>query len=211
MHKVIQAKVHKEAPEGTYFYVLIPHESLTDEVEKFSNNGILKGELRIDDGRSITAEQRKKVYATLADISNYTGHLPEELKEIMKYRYMGESGERYFSLSDCSVSTARHFINHIIDFALEWHIPLMDTLLNRTDDINAAIYASLKHKRCIICGDDGEAHHWDAIGMGHDRTTIDDSNLRKLCLCRKHHTEAHLIGKKTFEQKYCVYGIIFNE
>lgn len=40
---------------------------------------------------------------------------------------------------------------------------------------------------------------------------FNDSNLRKLCLCRVHHMEAHQIGRNTFEQKYHVYGIIFKE
>jgi len=211
MYRTIQAKIHKETPKGTYFIVLVPDESLTDSTLKLTNNGILKGELRIDDGRHITSEQRKKAYATLGDIANYTGYMPEELKEIMKYRYVAATGDRYFSFSDCSITTARHFINHILDFALEWNIPLMDTVLDRTDDINAAIYASLKHRRCIVCGKDGEIHHWDVIGMGRDRTTVDDRHMRKLCLCRIHHTEVHQIGRDTFESKYHVYGIIFNE
>jgi hypothetical protein len=211
MYKEIQAKVHKESREGTYFLVLVPHESLTDEVKKLSDNGILKGELRIDDGRRITAEQRKKAYATLGDIADQLGYPPEDLKEIMKYRYIAFTGADYFSLSDCDVTTARHFINHLIDFAFEWSIRLMDTVINRTDDINAAIYASLKHMRCIICGVPGEVHHWDPIGMGRNRHKVDDSNHRKLCLCRIHHTEAHTIGFLEFEELYHVYGIIYKE
>jgi len=197
--------------EGTYFTVLAPYESLTDEAKKLSEDGILDGELRINDGRHISSDQRKKSYATLADIALYLGYPPEELKEIMKYNFIAATGEAYFSLGDCSVTTARHFINHLLDFALEWHIPLRDTLLNRTDDINSMIYATIKHRRCIVCGAEGEAHHWDAIGMGRDRTSIDDGDLRKLCLCREHHTEAHTIGHEAFEEKYHVYGIIYRE
>jgi len=209
MHREITAKVNREAPEGTYLSVLIPRESLTDALKKLTNNGMLKGELRIDDGRHITAEQRKKAYATLGDIAAHTGYMPEALKDIMKYHYMGVTGDDFFSLSDCSVSTARRFISHLLDFALEWDIPLMDTLLNRTDDIDAAIYSSLKRRKCIICGIEGEIHHWDVIGMGRDRRTYDDSDHRKICLCRIHHDEAHQVGRDTFGSKHHVYGIIF--
>lgn len=211
MNREIKAKVSKETKEGTYFNVLVPKESLTEKVKKYSNNGIIKGELRIDDGRNITSEQRKKIYATLKDISMYLGYPPEMLKELMKFEYMIKIGEDYFSLSNCSVSTAREFINFIIDFILEWGIPLEEELLNRTDDIDTSIYACIKYRKCTLCGNDGEVHHWDSIGMGNDRKKIDDSNLRKLCLCRKHHTEAHKIGKETFESKYHVYGIIYKE
>ena len=40
--------------------------------------------LGVDDGRSITPAQRRKAYATLGDISNYTGYTVEAAKEIMK-------------------------------------------------------------------------------------------------------------------------------
>jgi hypothetical protein len=208
MHREIKAKVHRETKEGTYFIVLAPRESLTDEVRKFCVDGILKGELRIDDGRHITSEQRKKLYATLADIAAHMGYPPEELKEIMKYRYMADSGADYFSLSDCSVTTARHFITHILNFALEWGVPLMDLLTNRTDDIDAMIYATIKHRRCIICGADGEIHHAeDRIGMGRNRDEIIHIGMRVLCLCRKHHDECHTEGQTAFNEKWKVYGI----
>ena len=122
---------------------------------------------------------------------------------------MAATGDDYFSFGDCNVSTARRFISFLLDFALEWDVPLVDNLINRTDDINAAIYSSLKHGRCIICGRDGEVHHWDVIGTGRNRKIYDDSKHRKICLCHVHHDEAHTIGKDTFSEKYHVYGIIF--
>ena len=60
-----------------------------------------------------------------------------------------------------------------------------------------------------MCGQDGEEHHWDAIGMGRDRRKIDDSDLRKIRLCRVLHTEVETIGRDTFENKYHVYGVLW--
>ena len=211
MYKEIQAIVTEEKPQGTILRVLVPSRLDDIDLDRFAANGIIIGELRIDDRRCISADQRKKAYATIADIALHTGYLPEQLKEIMKYMYIAKTGADYFSLSDCSVTTARLFINFLIDFALEWNIPLMDLVLNRTDDINAAIYASIKHCRCIICGQEGEIHHYDAIGMGRNRNTVDDSNYRKICLCRKHHDEAHIIGRISFEEKYHCYGMVYKE
>lgn len=207
----VKAKVRKEANEGTYFTVLVPDEYLHMAIQKYTTDSFFTGELRLDDGRRITADQRKKAYATITDIADYTGYVPEEAKERMKYHYMIATDDDYFSLSDCSVTTASSFITFLIDFALEWGIPLSDPLIYRADDIGRAIYASLKHKRCIICGLEGECHHWDAIGMGRDRTEVDDSDLRKICLCRKCHGEAHNMGRDSFAKLYHVYGIIFNE
>lgn len=83
----------------------------------------------------------------------------------------------------------------------------MDMAVNRTDDISAALYSALKHKRCVLCGRDGEIHHVDAIGMGRNRLEIIHLGMRVICLCREHHSEAHQIGQKTFDEKYHVYGI----
>ena len=49
-------------------------------------------EIRLNDGRTITADQRRKAYATLRDIADYSGHEPEYLKEWFKYEYMIKTG-----------------------------------------------------------------------------------------------------------------------
>ncbi|MCL2215432.1 MAG: putative HNHc nuclease [Defluviitaleaceae bacterium] len=211
MYREITAEVHKESPDGTHFYVLVPRESLTDEMKKLSDDGKLVGELRIDDGRTISSKQRKKAWATLHDISLWNGDDRETNHWWLKHEFMTAKNAMYFSLSDCSVTAARHYISFLLDFCLGWDVPLTEPLVNRTDDINAAIYSSLKHRRCIICGLEGEQHHWDVIGMGRNRKTYDDSGHRKICLCRIHHDEAHTIGRDTFAEKYHVYGILYNE
>lgn len=189
-----------------------------DTAETVLKKHIRNVEIRLDDGRHITVEQRRKIYATLNDIAFYLGYLPEELKEEMKYYYIVKtkkeeflSGDRIFSLSDCSVDTARDFINFILCFALENDVPLSDCGVNRTDDINCYLYMCLKNRKCCVCGLYGEIHHVDAIGMGNDRRRVDDSRYRKMCLCRKHHTIAHQRGMEAFEQMYKVYGIIYTE
>lgn len=167
--------------------------------------------LWIEDGRHITASQRKKIYATLNDISCYTGYLPEEIKEIMKYYHIGKTGCRYFSLSDCSITMAKDFINSLIWFALDNGVNLMDTLASRTDDIDKTLYMCIQLKKCAVCGKDGEIHHWDAIGMGHDRKMYNDASNRKICLCRMHHTIAHQKGREDFTKAYHLYGIVVPE
>ena len=167
--------------------------------------------LWLDDGRHISAAQKKKAHATIGDIAAFTGEVPEVMKAQLKNLYITKTGAPLFSLGDCSMDTAREFINVILDYALEMGIPLMDFALNRTDDIDHYLYACLKLKKCTICGRQGEVHHVDAIGMGNDRQTLDDSQHRKICLCRIHHTEAHTTGFDSFSNKYKVYGIKFEE
>lgn len=51
----------------------------------------------------------------------------------------------------------------------------------------------------------------DAIGMGNDRTKVDDSSYKKICLCREHHTLAHSLGVIRFREMYKVYGIVVKD
>lgn len=208
MHAIADLKQYRQTEDGTDIIIHIPRLMLG---ELLKEKTIRHAEVRFDDGRHISIDQRKKAYATIRDISDYTGFLPEECKEQMKYMHIIRTGCEYFSLSDCSMDTAREFINTLIEFSLENGIPLSDLGTNRTDDIGRYLYFCIKHKKCCICGKSGEIHHVDAIGMGNDRRKVDDSNHRKMCLCRLHHTIAHQRGMDAFEQMYKVYGIIVKE
>ena len=201
----------RETQQGTDLIVHVPEEKLEREIAKYSNGGTAKAEIRIDDGRTITAEQRKKAYATIRDIADYLGDWPEYYKNFLKFNFCMEKDIEYFSLSNCSVETARDFITYLIDFILENNIPLSEKALLRTDDIDRYLWSCIKYKKCCICGQAGEIHHWDAVGMGRDRREIDDSQNKKMCLCRKHHGEAHNMGNSAFEKKYHVYGIKYQE
>ncbi len=208
MHELARITGYKPVQEGTYLQIFIPGKNLMESIEEKRMRNCL---VWLDDGRHISAEQRKKAYATINDIAAYTGEVPEVMKEWLKYLYIYRTGAKYFSFSDCSMDTAREFINVILDYALEMGIPLMDFALNRTDDIGHYLYACLKLKKCVICGHHSEIHHEDAIGMGNDRRTLDDSQHRKISLCRTHHTEAHTTGFESFSNKYKVYGIKYAE
>ena len=208
MHEVVTLDKYREVDNGTEIIIRIPDKKIGAFL---SQKCIKKAEMRFDDGRIISIEQRKKAYATIRDIADYTGYLPEEQKEWLKYLYIQKTGDDYISLSDCSMDQAREFINVILEYAIESGIQLSEQAINRTDDIGKYLYFCIKHKKCSICGQDGEIHHEDAIGMGNDRKTLDDSNHKKICLCRKHHTIAHQMGVERFTKMYKVYGIIVKE
>lgn len=207
MYTLADIQKYRETENGTDMIIHIPEKV----AYYFTDKRCRSAQIRLDDGRRITAEQRKKAYATMKDIAAYTGYLPEEQKEWLKYLHISRTGSDYFSLSDCSVDTAREFINTILDYALEEGVPLSDLGINRTDDIGKYLYFCIRHKKCAVCGRTGEIHHVDAIGMGRDRRKVDDSGSRKICLCRTHHTIAHTKGMDRFEQMYHVYGIIIKD
>ncbi len=204
MYALADIKQYRENTTGTDLVISISDMKLGNMIRR---KGLRHAELRFDDGRHISVEQRKKAYATIRDIADWAGYLPEEMKEHLKYEHMIRTGDAYFSLSNCPMDMAREFINTILEFALENGVPLSEDALNRTDDIGRYLYCCIMHRKCAICGRDGEIHHEDAIGMGNNRNRIDDSSYRKICLCREHHTAAHQMGVKRFREMYKVYGI----
>lgn len=188
--------------------VRVPGRNISDYILA---HGIRIGELYTADNREITPEQRKKIYATIRDIADYTGYLPEEAKEYLKYEWICQTGRQYISFSDCSVTDARDFINFLLDYAIREGIHLTSGLVERSDDIARTLWQCMKHRKCCICGRHGEIHHVDHIGLGYDRKKKEDSDHRKMCLCREHHTEAHSMGEEAFCKKYHVFGVIFEE
>ena len=202
--------------KGMKIVLSIPHEERQDVLKQIHNfmdkplivefniNGV-EQQARL---QQISPEQRKKIYALFRDISAYTGNSPENEKENMKTLFIQQTHYEPFSLSNCDWKLASDFIEWLINFCFENGIPLTEHPLRTLDDIEKYVRICLKNKICTICGKPGEIHHWDAIGQGRDRTKIDDSRLRKICLCREHHREVHTIGVNAFEEKYHVYGVI---
>ncbi len=172
------------------------------------NRGTRAVEVGVEDGRLISPAQRRKIYATLRDISDHTGYTVEAAKQVLKVEHMLRTGEiKYFSLADCSVTTAREYINTLMEYALREGIILAESGLERTDDIDTYLIQCIRLRRCCICGRTADIHHVDAIGMGHDRRNYDDGMSRVMALCRMHHTACHRKGTDAFSRMYKVYGI----
>lgn len=165
-------------------------------------------QLGIYDGRTISPAQRRKAYAMLRDISLHTGFTVESAKQCMKVEYMLRTGdEKYISLSDCSMTEAREYINTLMEYALKEGIIMTESGLMRTDDIDTYLIQCIRYRKCCVCGRTADIHHVDAIGMGRNRKKYDDSANQVAALCRFHHTLAHQKGWKSFSDQYKIYGI----
>ncbi|MGL5301463.1 MAG: putative HNHc nuclease [Weissella confusa] len=163
--------------------------------------------ITIADERQLSKIQRKKAYAIMNDIANWTGYAPEEVKDLMKSYWVAETGEPYFSFKDTDMTTAREFISFLLEFILKNHIPLRKSGLELNDDLDRYMEMSVMHRSCVICGQRAQIHHVDTIGMGNDRTETDHREHRLIALCAIHHKEAHDIGWATFASKYHVKGV----
>ena len=162
-------------------------------------------EILLDDGRTITVDQRKKLFALFNEISEATGYMPvEAIKEMTKVFFMARQPiPVHFSLSNTDVTTAREFISCVIDFIIEYGIPVKTPLIDLCEDISRYVYSCICSKRCCVCGaSQVDLHHVEAIGMGRDRTEVLQIGIPILSLCREHHTESHKIGQQTFLAKH---------
>lgn len=211
MYQYAEITKYKTENGSTQLLVHVPEKDISDFLRRYQQDGIVKSEIRLDDPRFISSEQRRKAYATIADIADWYGDVPQYMKEVLKAYFCIEKDYEDFSLGNVSMTIAREFIDYLIEFCLIHGVPLSEKALSRTDNIGKYLYLCLKHRKCVICGKDADLHHVDVIGRGFDRKKVDDSRLRKMVLCREHHTECHKIGQETFNEKYHVFGILYTE
>lgn len=60
--------------------------------------------------------------------------------------------------------------------------------------------AWIRRLPCLCCLGPSEPHHCNP--KGHGGEALKASDYRCIPLCRKHHTEAHSLGKETFARRY---------
>lgn len=213
--------------KGFYAFIPFPETYLLDK------RNITEVGVQLEDGRTITGSQRRKIFAIIRDITDWMNapnprqreKAEKEALRQMQLLYLIDSTDteavRYqltqhycallnidlISLSNVDMTTAGEFIDWLVELCLIHGIPCNDTLLNRCEDIGRYLYACITYKRCAICGKKAELHHVDHVGMGRKRKEIMHIGMSAQALCREHHTECHTIGQKTFDGKYHVCGI----
>ena len=205
---ILVGHVVKERDEGAMVYVPYPagqrkpegcHESVGVEFV---------------DKRRISAKQRKKAYVLISYIAAWWGYTPTEaMKEMLKLMFVGEAEtlRRSFSLSNCDMTTARLFITYLIDFCILHGVDIGEPLYQLSEDIPRYVWACLMNKRCAVCGRKAELHHFDHVGMGHNRKEICHIGMRALPLCREHHTEIHKVGQEDFLKRYILEPVKIDE
>lgn len=174
--------------------------------------GIKTATVIYNDPRKINEIQRRKIWAILGDISLWNGDETEILNLIFKNDFCNRNNVDFFSTSSeseyaASVTTAREYINYLIDFCLMNDIACYDSLLNRTDDISKYLYLCLYHKKCCLCGKKADYHHatGSRVGLGRNRKEIPILDTYGFALCRVHHNEAHY-GENKMCDKYHIYS-----
>ncbi|TPR12758.1 putative HNHc nuclease [Apilactobacillus timberlakei] len=180
-------------------------DKLTDELIRFIKANLgSQVELNIDDGRHITKDQRNKAWAMMSDISDYTGYSLIEVEERMKVRFLcTRRHPKWFSLSNCGINMAKVFIDFLIAYCLKEEIPFTTKVFDEIQHSYALRIRLIKHRLCYVCGKPhADVDHFNTIGSGRNRRHVNQIGMYAWSVCRKHHTERHKIGVKSFAKKY---------
>ncbi|MCL0330590.1 putative HNHc nuclease [Apilactobacillus xinyiensis] len=168
-------------------------------------------EFDFDDKREISLTHRRKIYALLGDIAKSLHDDRESIKESLKKQFCEKENIKSFSLSDCTVTTANHFLDYLIDFCLKWNIEFTSKSLDLAKGCYGWEKSCLENHRCCICGDKMQVAHVHAIGIGRNRNKIKHVGYIVMPICYKHHHQQHTIGIKTFMDLYKIAGIRVNK
>lgn len=199
---------YTETEKGAWFKVHVPGWFAPKQLIKKFMSGVMK----LDDGVTISAKQRKLIYALFKDISLYTGYEVDELKELLKIEFMVDRDRDYFSLSNVDMKIAREFIEYVLEFMFLWDVPINPKVVILAREVNNFLYLCLVHRKCAVCGCKADIHHHEnLVGMGMDRARHNHEDSKYIALCRVHHNECHNLGHKTFEKKYKLTAIKLNE
>lgn len=172
-------------------------------VDRLSNNKKPVIELEVSDGRTVSMDQRRKIYALISEISDWSGYMIEkEAPQVMKWTYLTETGKSMFSLSDCTMTEANNYLTWLLDFCFDNNIPFKTRTWDLLPNDYAMQYRCLTHRKCCICGNRAEIAHVEAVGSGRNRRHINHSDFHFMALCPVHHREQHDEGIDTFLQKY---------
>ena len=188
---------------------------------EYVSQDMRKATVFLHDGRKHSRDQHGKVFALIGEIAMWAGYKTSETSEVnadmkrdfllKRFDELSAAAIKSFSMSDGDVTTVSLYITHLIDFILEHNIPTKRPLTEMCEDIQAAVYSAMMHKRCIVCGKKADLHHVDRVGMGNDRREICHIGMRALPLCREHHNEAHQHGDAALMDKYHLETIVIDE
>ena len=108
------------------------------------------------DRRGISPEQRRKAWALMTEIAAYQGQDKEdtyhEQQTAFSLKHLELLQGELFHLSTATMSTARSFINLLIEIIVENGIQTKEPLVQMCEDIGRYVYVCAVNKRCAVCG-----------------------------------------------------------
>ena len=197
-------KITRYKQSNGRYSVVVEGVDLTDDALLLLDNGYpLDVNFEVIDGKKITVQQRKKIFALLNDIYLFTGQPQEDLRQQFQFYLEMIKGYEPISLTDTTRRIASELIEVIIAWVFQHDIPLNYKTSDLMKEDNYFIYLSTINRTCVICGKKhADLAHRYAVGRGRNRNTIDHYGNEVLALCRRHHQTQHDMGIQSFNEKY---------
>ncbi|WP_210136395.1 putative HNHc nuclease [Staphylococcus sp. GDK8D68P] len=168
------------------------------------DNGLeVECDVIVSDPYKITDKQRKKIFAMCRDIELYWGEPVEALRQRFQSELEIMNGYERISLRDCTRKIASELIELIIAFMFHHQVPMRVETSKLLQGDKAMLYWATVNRNCVICGaSNSDLAHYETVGRGMNRRTMNHYDKHVLALCRRHHNEQHNIGVKSFDDKY---------
>lgn len=168
------------------------------------DNGLeVECDVIINDPYKITDKQRRKIFAMIRDIFNHYGQPMDYLRYMFQKQLEFMKGYEPISLSNCSRRQAGELIELILDFIFTHNIPIHKATSELISSDNYYIYKSTINRICVICGvPNADLAHYETVGRGMNRKTMNHYGKHVLALCRTHHQTQHDMGIKSFNKYY---------
>lgn len=189
--------------DGTYSVVATGVELENSHTELIDNGYKINADVTVPDNKLISTDQRKKIFAMCRDIELYWGEPVEALRQRFQSELEIMNGYESISLRDCTRKIASELIELIIAFMFHHQVPMRVETSKLLQGDKAMLYWATVNRNCVICGtSNSDLAHYETVGRGMNRKTMDHHGKHVLALCRRHHNEQHNIGVKSFDDKY---------
>ncbi len=189
--------------DGTYSVVATGVELETSHTELIDNGYTVNADVTVPDNKLLTNDQRKKIFALCRDIELYWGEPVEALRQRFQTELEIMNGYDRISLRDCTKRIASELIELIVAFMFHHQVPMRVETSELLQGEKAMLYWATVNRNCVICGSPGsDLAHYETVGRGMNRKTMNHHGKHVLALCRKHHNQQHDIGVKSFNDLY---------
>ena len=189
--------------DGTYSVVATGVELENSHTELIDNGYKVNVDVTVPDNKLISIDQRKKIFALCRDIELYWGEPVEALRQRFQSELEITNGYERISLRDCTRKIASELIELIIAFMFHHQVPMRVETSELLQGEKAMLYWATVNRNCVICGKPGsDLAHYETVGRGMNRKTMNHHSKHVLALCRRHHNQQHNIGVKSFDDKY---------
>lgn len=181
------------------------------DLEKALYKDIKVFDIAPNNPEKITALQRNKAHAMIADINENWGEPFDLVKDDFKLLFCRETGHPWFSLADCTKETATMFIEWLVAYCFENDIDFYMKDMHLTMDINKVMFFCAATQRSFVTARRKihvplEIHHVNAVGS-EKRSKTDHRGRYYMILEHQYHVEIEMIGYRAFCEKYHVGAI----